>query len=96
MIVIDTMVHNFLHRIGILARLDASHPYGEACYKPGGCSDIIRTVARGRNPWVAPIQASSRLVIEDTEIGNYFIPKGDTVMTIQPPPTGTRRSSKRR
>ena len=33
--------------------------------------------------WVAPIQASSRLVLEDTEIGGYDIPKGDTVMTIQ-------------
>jgi cytochrome P450 len=33
--------------------------------------------------WVAPIQASSRLVMEDTEIGGCFIPKGDTVMTIQ-------------
>ena len=33
--------------------------------------------------WVAPIQASSRLVTEDTEIGDCAIPKGDTVMTIQ-------------
>lgn len=33
--------------------------------------------------WVAPIQASSRLVTEDTEIRGYHIPKGDTVMTIQ-------------
>ncbi len=33
--------------------------------------------------WVAPIQVSSRLVMEDTEIGGYFIPKGDTVMTSQ-------------
>jgi len=33
--------------------------------------------------WVAPISASSRLVKEDTEIGGYVIPKGDTVMTIQ-------------
>ncbi len=33
--------------------------------------------------WVAPIQASSRLVMEDTEICGCFIPKGDTVMTIQ-------------
>src|SRR5450759_1707330 len=31
--------------------------------------------------WVAPIQASSRLVMEDTEICGCFIPKGDTVMT---------------
>ena len=33
--------------------------------------------------WVAPIQASSRLVMEDTEIGDCFIPKANTVMTIQ-------------
>jgi cytochrome P450 len=33
--------------------------------------------------WVAPIQASSRLVTEDTEIRGFRIPKGDTVMTIQ-------------
>ncbi len=33
--------------------------------------------------WVAPIQASSRLVTEDTEIRGCLIPKGDTVMTIQ-------------
>lgn len=33
--------------------------------------------------WVAPIAASSRLATEDTEIRGFFIPKGDTVMTIQ-------------
>ncbi len=33
--------------------------------------------------WVAPIQASSRLVIADTMIRGFHIPKGDTVMTIQ-------------
>lgn len=33
--------------------------------------------------WVAPIQASSRLVMEDTEIGGIDIPKGDIVMSIQ-------------
>ncbi|MDE2579645.1 MAG: cytochrome P450 [Hyphomicrobiales bacterium] len=33
--------------------------------------------------WVAPIQASSRLVTEDVEIRGCRIPKGDTVMTIQ-------------
>ncbi|MCB8836409.1 cytochrome P450 [Aurantimonas sp. VKM B-3413] len=33
--------------------------------------------------WVAPIQASSRLVTEDTEIRGFAIPKGETVMTIQ-------------
>jgi len=33
--------------------------------------------------WVAPIQASSRLVLEDVQIGGFDIPRGDTVMTIQ-------------
>lgn len=33
--------------------------------------------------WVAPIQVSSRLVLEDTEIRGIGIPKGDVVMTIQ-------------
>ncbi len=33
--------------------------------------------------WCAPIQVSSRLVKKDTEIRDCFIPKGDTVMTIQ-------------
>lgn len=33
--------------------------------------------------WVAPIQASSRVVLEDTEIRGIAVPKGDTVMTIQ-------------
>ncbi|MBL6624988.1 MAG: cytochrome P450 [Alphaproteobacteria bacterium] len=33
--------------------------------------------------WVAPIQVSSRLVMEDTEIRGCHIRKGDTVMTIQ-------------
>ena len=45
MIVIDTLVHNFLHRTGILRQLNAQHPYGPACYRPGGCTDIIERVA---------------------------------------------------
>ncbi len=45
MIAIDTLVHNFLHRTGILARFGADHQYGAACYRPGGCADIIGLVA---------------------------------------------------
>ena len=45
MIAIDTLVHNFLRRTGILARFSANHLYGAACYRPGGCADIIQTVA---------------------------------------------------
>lgn len=33
--------------------------------------------------WVAPIQASSRLVMEDTEIRGHAIAKGEIVMTVQ-------------
>lgn len=45
MIAIDTLVHNFLHRTGILHRCDAKHAYGLACYRSGGCVDIIQAVA---------------------------------------------------
>jgi hypothetical protein len=45
MIAVDTLVHNFLHRTGILARFNAKHSYGAACYRPGGCADIIQAVA---------------------------------------------------
>jgi len=46
-IVVDTLVHNFLARTGILNRLEAGHPYGPACYRPGGCADVLIGVAKG-------------------------------------------------
>jgi hypothetical protein len=45
LIVIDTLVHNWLHRTGILAELGADHAYGPACYRPGGCAEIIEQIA---------------------------------------------------
>jgi hypothetical protein len=45
MIAVDTLVHNFLHRTGILARFNAKHAYGFACYRLGGCAEIIAAVA---------------------------------------------------
>jgi hypothetical protein len=45
MIAVDTLVHNFLHRTGILRRFDAHHSYGPACYRPNGCAEIIEAVA---------------------------------------------------
>jgi len=45
MIAIDTLVHNFLHRTGILLRLDAVHGYGPGCYRPNGCAEILEVVA---------------------------------------------------
>jgi hypothetical protein len=44
-IVVDTLVHNFLVRTGILDRLAADHPYGPACYRPGGCADVLIGIA---------------------------------------------------
>ena len=34
LVAVDTLVHNFLHRTGILRRLGADHPYGVRCYRP--------------------------------------------------------------
>jgi hypothetical protein len=45
MVVIDTLIHNWLHRTGILRKLGAAHPYGPSCYKPRGCANIIAKVA---------------------------------------------------
>jgi hypothetical protein len=45
MIAIDTLVHNFLHRTGILHDCGMLHGYGAACYRKGGCAEIIRTIS---------------------------------------------------
>ncbi len=46
MVAIDTLVHNWLHRTGILRRLGAEHAYGPGCYRPGGCAQIIEEAAQ--------------------------------------------------
>ena len=45
MIAVDTLVHNFLHRTGVLNRFEARHSYGPACYRPRGCAEIIEIIA---------------------------------------------------
>ncbi|WP_158809284.1 hypothetical protein [Beijerinckia sp. L45] len=45
MIAIDSLIHNVLHRIGILDRFDAAHVPGPGCYAPGGCADLISGLA---------------------------------------------------
>jgi hypothetical protein len=55
MIAIDTLVHNFLHRTGILHDRGVPHAYGAACYRKGGCAEVVRAVstridARAFNP----------------------------------------------
>ncbi|MCQ0970627.1 cytochrome P450 [Paracoccus sp. TK19116] len=64
-----TMIFGLLTNPGQLEEVRAQDAWGKAF------EETVR--------WVAPIQASSRLVTEDTQIRGYDIPKGDTVMTIQ-------------
>jgi hypothetical protein len=47
LIAIDTLVHNFLGRTGILKRAQADHPYGPQCYGPKGCAAILGTLSEG-------------------------------------------------
>jgi hypothetical protein len=45
LIAVDTLVHNFLHRTGILHRFKAAHPYGPGCYRLFGlASSTLLTV----------------------------------------------------
>jgi hypothetical protein len=45
MIAVDRLVHNFLHRTGILRRLEAEHLYGPACYAAQHCVGIVGLIA---------------------------------------------------
>jgi len=42
MIAVDTLVHNWMHRSGILKRLRSEHPYGAACYGPTGAPRLSK------------------------------------------------------
>jgi len=46
MIAIDTLVHTFLQRSGILARFEMNHLYGPHCFREEGCAGVIRNIAR--------------------------------------------------
>jgi hypothetical protein len=62
MIAVDRLVHNFLHRTGILRRLEAEHLYGPACYAAQHCVGIVGRIAaeidarefNGRFPKIFP------------------------------------------
>lgn len=47
MVPVDSLVHNFLHRTGILRFYNSAHPYGPACYVK--CIKIIEDLAREIN-----------------------------------------------
>lgn len=46
MIVIDTLVHNWFVRTGVLEAFGAGHSYGPACYGPTGCAALVRRLAK--------------------------------------------------
>ena len=46
MIAVDSLVHNFMHRTGVLRRAGSEHPYGPRCYAKNGCADIIAAFAQ--------------------------------------------------
>jgi hypothetical protein len=45
LVVIDSLVHNFFHRTGILTAFDLPHQYGPRCFGHRGCAGIIRQLA---------------------------------------------------
>ena len=46
MVAIDSLVHNFLHRTGILYHYGSEHKTGAACYGKKGCAKILDDIAR--------------------------------------------------
>ena len=46
MIAVDSLVHNWLLRSGIMSAMDADHAYGPGCYAKGNCADIVARVSR--------------------------------------------------
>lgn len=45
-VAVDSLVHNFLHRTGVLQRFKATHEIGPACYAAGGCASLIDGLAQ--------------------------------------------------
>jgi hypothetical protein len=45
MIAVDSLVHTFLHRTGILANYQLDHPYGPRCHAQKGCLGVIQDLA---------------------------------------------------
>jgi hypothetical protein len=54
MVAVDTLVHNYLHRTGILARFDAAHQYGPQCYQAGYCANFAGGVPPHRRSSIRP------------------------------------------
>ena len=45
MIAVDSLVHNFLHRTGILDNYQLQHAYGPRCHSQTGCTECVEVLA---------------------------------------------------
>jgi hypothetical protein len=45
MIAIDSLVHNWMHRTGVINRWGTPHPYGARCYAEGGCAEVVELLS---------------------------------------------------
>ena len=46
MVAVDSLVHNFLHRTGILDSYQLDHSYGPRCHTQNGCLGVIQDLAK--------------------------------------------------
>lgn len=46
LIVVDSLVHNFLHRTGLISLFGKTHLYGPGCYGADGCFDVLGALAK--------------------------------------------------
>jgi hypothetical protein len=45
-LVVDSLVHAWLRRTGILKAMNTEHLYGAGCYGPNGCAALLYRLAR--------------------------------------------------
>jgi hypothetical protein len=53
-VAVDSLVHAFLHRTGVLHRFNVTHQIGPACYAPNGCASLIEGLTQQIDPCTQP------------------------------------------
>jgi hypothetical protein len=88
MIAIDTLVHNFLHRTGILQDLHAEHLYGPGCYAPAAMPRLVAPRSSSASPARSTRAASTRAIrstsraLSSTRFGGFAPNEGSTAATV--------------
>ncbi len=67
-VVVDTLIHNYLHRTGVLRAARAEHPYGPHCYAANGGASIIQAAARDIDASVIELECKL------SEVNNQGLP----------------------